>query len=100
MTTHITADPLFSQKFCKAFNGGKYNMARNKVKIEWERLPGFKLRATWTPGPRGLEMGLNESDMDPIQVWSKETGCGVRISFNMWRFRTPEEMTAFLLKWS
>jgi len=97
----IFADPAaFSEKFCQVFNGGKYNMARKPVKIEWERLPGFKLRANWTPGPRGLEMGLRESDMDPIHEWSKETGCGIRISFNMWRFRTPEDMTVFLLKWS
>ena len=68
------------------------------TKIKWHQLPGYKLKATWEPGPRIV--GLKESDMDPIHDWSKETKCGIRVSFDMWRFKTPEEMTMFLLKWS
>jgi hypothetical protein len=83
--------------FIKRLNGGSL-MA--KVKIKWHRLPGYKLKATWEVQPRGLEYGLKESDMDPIHDWSKETKCGIRVSFDMWRFKTPEEMTMFLLKWS
>jgi hypothetical protein len=47
-----------------------------------------------------FEYGLKESDMDPIHKWSKDAKCGIRISFDMWKFKTPEEMTMFLLKWS
>jgi hypothetical protein len=73
-------------------------MSRSKIKIIWYRLPGYKLKATWTPGPQ--QYGLDEADMDPIHDWSKHTKCGIRMSFDMWRFNTPEEMTMFLLKWS
>ena len=69
-----------------------------RTKIKWHRLPGYKLKAIWEPGPRIV--GLKESDMDPIHDWSKDTKCGIRVSFDMWRFKTPEEMTMFLLKWS
>ena len=74
------------------------NMSRSKIKIMWYRLPGYKLKATWTPGPQ--QYGLDESDMDPIHDWCKKNKCGIRMSFDMWRFKTPEEMTMFLLKWS
>ena len=70
-------------------------------KIKWKRLPGFKLQAYVDEiGPRGFERGLRESDLEPIQEWSTKTGCGVRTSFNMWKFKKPEDMTAFMLKWS
>ena len=68
------------------------------TKIKWHQLPGYKLKATWEPGPRII--GLKESDMDPIHEWCKEVGFGTRTSFDMWRFKTPKEMTMFLLKWS
>jgi len=74
-------------------------MARNKPKIIWVRLPGNKLKATWEVAPRGMSYGLNEEDMDPIQTWCQENGCGVRLSFDLFRFNTAAEVTAFLLKW-
>jgi hypothetical protein len=99
----ILGDPLamvqFSERVCRLFNGGNY-IHDMKTKVIWHKLPGFKLKATWTPGPRGFELGLKEADMDPIHEWSKKQDCGVRVSFDMWRFRSPEEMTMFLLKWS
>ena len=56
-------------------------------KIKWQRLPGPKLQAyTDDVAPRGFERGLNESDMDPIQVWTTECHCGTRMSFNVWKF--------------
>lgn len=74
-------------------------MARRKPKIKWHRLPGYKIKATWEVGPSGLEMGINETDMDPIHQWSIKNKCGVRISFDTWVFKKPEDMTFFLLKW-
>jgi len=71
-----------------------------KTKVKWHRLPGYKLKATWEVPSRGMIVGLKESDMDPIHDWSKKSKCGIRISFDMWQFKTPEEMTMFLLKWS
>jgi hypothetical protein len=72
-----------------------------KPKIKWQRLPGRKLQAyTDDVGPRGFERGLNESDMDPIQAWSKECNCGVRTSFNVWQFKSEKQITMFLIRWS
>ena len=70
-------------------------------KIKWQRLPGLKLQAyTDDVGPRGFERGLNESDMDPVQAWSTECRCGVRMSFNMWQFKSEKHITMFLMKWA
>ena len=69
--------------------------------IKWQRLPGLKLQAyTDDVGPRGFERGLNESDMDPVQAWSEECRCGVRMSFNVWKFKNEKQITMFLIKWS
>jgi len=54
----------------------------------------------WNPSNPGLEVGLNEQDMDPIQHWSWDTGIGKRMSFNTFTFKTDAEITMFLLKWS
>jgi len=89
-----------AQRFIRLFNGGYYNnMTRGKTKIIWHRLPGYKLKATWNPGPRGFEYGIREEDMVPIQEWCEKNNCGVRTSFDTWKFKKPEDMTFFLLKW-
>lgn len=49
--------------------------------------------------PRGFEVGITESDMDPIQKWCEEHNCGVRTSFDMIKFKNKKEMTMFLLRW-
>jgi hypothetical protein len=70
-------------------------------KIKWKQLPGLKLQAyTDDIQPRGFERGLNESDMDPIQAWSEESNCGVRTSFNTWKFDSEKQITMFILKWA
>ena len=72
-----------------------------KPKIKWKQLPGNKLQAYVDEiQARGFERGLNESDMDPIQDWSKECNCGVRTSFNTWEFKSDKHITMFLMKWS
>jgi hypothetical protein len=69
--------------------------------IKWQRLPGLKLQAyTDDVAPRGFERGLNESDMDPVQEWSIKCNCGVRMSFNVWKFTSEKQITLFLIKWS
>ena len=44
--------------------------------------------------------GLNENDMDPIQDWTKQSNCGVRTSFDTFKFRNEKQITMFLLRWS
>jgi hypothetical protein len=43
---------------------------------------------------------LRESVMDPIQEWSDTHKCGVRTSFDTFKFYTEEEITLFLLRWA
>jgi hypothetical protein len=76
------------------------SMKNRKPKILWNQLPGFKLKATWNPGPRGFEVAISEEDMVEIQQWSEKNECGVRVSFDMWKFKRAEDITAFLLRWS
>jgi len=76
------------------------HMYKQPPKIIWHQLPGRKLKATWLPQARGFEMGLKESDMDPIQKWCQDSNCGKRISFDMFQFKTDKQITMFLLRWS
>ena len=70
------------------------------VKISWRELPGNKLQAYVDPEGTTSVWGLRETDMDPIQQWSMECNCGVRLSFDMWHFKSRKHMTMFLLKWT
>ena len=79
---------------------GMTNRNRPPTKIIWHQLPGRKLKATWMPGPRAFELGLKESDMDPIQKWCQESNCGERISFDLFQFTSDKQITMFLLRWS
>lgn len=45
------------------------------------------------------EIGARESDLDPVQKWCVEHNCGVRTSFDHFKFRNKKEMTMFLLRW-
>lgn len=44
--------------------------------------------------------GLKETDMDPIHEWSKTCNCGIRTSFDTWKFNSEKELAWFLLRWS
>ena len=70
-------------------------------KIKWQRLPGFRLQAyTDDVAPRGYERGLREDDMNPVQAWTEECGCGERMSFNVWKFASEKHVTMFLIRWA
>lgn len=71
-------------------------------KIKWQRLPGLKLQAyvdDVRPANRPGR-GLGETDMDPIQAWTEECRCGVRMSFNVWLFKNEKQITMFLIRWT
>ena len=70
-----------------------------KTKILWRELPGHRLQAYWLPEHHYYEIGITDTDMMHIQEWSLECDCGVRTSFDTWRFRSQEEITMFLLRW-
>jgi hypothetical protein len=78
------------------------NMMHTLLKIKWQRLPGLKLQAyvdDIRPENRPGR-GLRETDMDPVQAWTEECGCGVRLSFNVWLFKNEKQITMFLIRWS
>ena len=78
-----------------------YENMRPVPKLKWKRLPGTRLQAyTDDIQPRGFEVGLRESDMDPVQAWSEQCHCGTRMSFNVWKFKNEKQITMFLIKWS
>ena len=43
--------------------------------------------------------GLREEDLILVQEWCEKSKCGVRISFDMFKFKSRAEITAFLLVW-
>lgn len=48
----------------------------------------------------GFATGASERDLDPVQAWCEQHDCGVRTSFDTFRFRNKREITMFLLRWS
>ena len=65
-------------------------------KICWETHPSKERCLT----ARAVKMGLTESDIDVIQEWCQANDCGIRTSFDTFRFRSDKDMTLFLLKWA
>jgi hypothetical protein len=43
--------------------------------------------------------GLREEDLLPVQEWCEKSKCGVRMSFDTFKFKDRKEITAFLLVW-
>ena len=43
--------------------------------------------------------GLREEHLLPVQAWCEQNRCGIRTSFDMFRFRNEKEMSIFLLRW-
>lgn len=85
---------------------------QDKTKIHWQMLPN---KGTfWVQGmvkrtpPYGAAQGrlLNHYKpagselIDEIAEWCKDNDCGKRMSFNQFKFRTEEELTMFMLRWS
>ena len=44
--------------------------------------------------------GLRDIHMDPVQDWCVANHCGIRTSFDTFKFHTEKDMTLFLLRWS
>lgn len=69
------------------------------MKFEWAPIKPRMLQAQLIVLPRGMEVGMSEQDMDPIQEWCREHHCGTRMSFDIFKFKSDADMTMFLLKW-
>ena len=69
--------------------------------FKWERYdrrPGVWLRLNseqWM-----ILDAAADKRLDEIQEWCKIHNCGVRQSYDMWKFKDESEITMFLLMWS
>ena len=43
---------------------------------------------------------VSEEDMVMVANWCAEHGCGKRMSYDMFKFRTEKELQFFMLKWA
>lgn len=49
--------------------------------------------------PDSAVIPITEDQADEMMAWSMEHRCGVRMSFDTWRFNSDQDMVAFVLKW-
>lgn len=54
----------------------------------------FKASESWE-----AMLGIRTHHMDAVDAWVRERNFGRRTSFNMWRLKSPEIVTAFILYW-
>lgn len=71
----------------------KYELLDSKPGV-WIRLLGADPDSTPFPN-----YTLTAEEADAIMVWSMNNRVGVRMSFDMWKFESQSDLTAFLLKW-
>lgn len=61
----------------------------------WIRLLGAQLPVAPYPD----HTTLTDSEADAIMQWSMQNKVGVRMAYDMWRFKNEKELLVFLLKW-
>lgn len=42
---------------------------------------------------------VDEESMDLVQQWCVDNNCGLRMSYDTFRFKTEQELQFFMLKW-
>lgn len=47
-----------------------------------------------------MYVGADEKSMDAVQQWCEQNNCGIRTSFDTFKFKNRSEITMFLLRWS
>jgi hypothetical protein len=72
-------------------------MVRYRIRRLNHRYP----RGKWLQlSPLDDDSSFNEEAMLAVQDWCRNTGCGTRMSFDMFKFKTKQELELFLLRWS
>jgi hypothetical protein len=66
-------------------------------KLEFVTLGVSEISVFAVAGDRAVRMSTM---LDELEIWCKENDCGVRLSFNAFRFRDDKERMLFLLRWS
>jgi len=73
-------------------------MDQSKWAEHHNQRPGIWLRAnfqSWVRSNKSID-----AELDEVSVWCLENQCGLRMSYDLWRFKNEEQLTFFLLKWS
>lgn len=99
---HVVINPRRAGKSHMTRIMDLYNRWRrmtNNLEMVWEQIGKNQLRAKINTAPQYFDIA-SESDMDAIQEWCVAHNCGIRTSFDTFKFRSKKEMTMFLLKWS
>lgn len=65
----------------------------------WVRLLGARVLYN-LDGPAHEVETITEEQAQAMQTWCQENSCGVRMSYDMWKFRNRKELTLFLLRWT
>jgi hypothetical protein len=42
----------------------------------------------------------SDAILDSVAKWCTDTGCGKRMAYDMWKFKTKAELAMFLLRWA
>ena len=63
-----------------------YCERKGKKEIIWNSLSGFR---------PAEDIALRQ-----VQEWSELNKCGRRTAYNVWKFKNPDDMTFFLLRWA
>ena len=71
------------------------------MKLVWERDTAYQfvlIARIFYENGAVTATGLRSEHMDPVQDWCVQNRCGVRTSFDMFKFKNEAEMSMFLLK--
>jgi len=70
--------------------------------MKWRRGRPLELSADFETdySNPGLNLGRDFEILDEVQSWCEQNSCGRRMSYDLVKFRTEEEITVFLLRWS
>ena len=75
------------------------SFSNKPMKLAWER-DGMYLCARVAHDNGAISMtGLRDEMLHPVQAWCVENKCGVRKSFERFKFYSESEITMFLLRW-
>jgi hypothetical protein len=86
-------------------------MTYDRSKVHWQRLPdkgGLWVQGMFKRNPPYNTVTAmappykpaGSEQLEEIAAWCRDNECGKRMSFNQFKFRTEEELTMFLLRWS
>ena len=72
-------------------------LAWNRIRIDSRY---YWLHCEFFAASRPTEFKMvTQAELDEVGAWCQENNCGQRMSFDQFRFRTEEQVTAFLLRW-